>query len=235
MKTLKIGATSDMHGQLPRVEQEVDIFFIVGDISPLEKQFNMREMSDWIYTTFVEWVKTIPAKTVVMVAGNHDAWLERASETQLFVMERESGYKLKYLKNETWTFTDDDMTEWTIFGTPYCHTFGRWPFMREPYTLVQHFAVIPDNVDIIISHDPPYGISKADIIFQKTRWHRIGEDDHKGGGELAERLKDVDYKLLLCGHIHSGYHDIDNKCVNVSHLDESYSAVYDIFYHEIQK
>jgi Icc-related predicted phosphoesterase len=236
MAKIRIGAISDTHGSLPKITQECDVFFIAGDISPLEIQFNSPRMSDWIFSRFVEWVKTIPSQAVVLIAGNHDAWLERATESQLYLMEKETGHKLKYLKNEIWKFTDDDAIEWSIFGTPYCHFFGRWPFMREPYILTQHFAAIPDVVDIIVTHDPPFGIGNCDVILEKPRLNGINTEDHCGGVELAEKLKNVDFKLLMCGHIHSGSHEIEKKCVNVSYLDEKYSeGTYDIFYTELEK
>lgn len=233
MSKLKIGGSSDFHGYLPKVEP-VDVFCIVGDISPLSFQFNMPKMQEWLMNDFVNWVNAIPADKVVLVAGNHDVWFERASEYKLFDLEKATNFKLKYLKNEPWNYIGSDGESWSFFGTPYCHIFGQWPFMRDSYTLTGHFSAIPDVVDIIISHDPPFGINDVDVINEKLSYHS-NDMSHVGNVELAERLKNVDFKLLMCGHIHSGNHTLEDKCVNVSLLNERYSPVYNVFYTELEK
>lgn len=230
---LKIGATSDLHGNLPKITEPCDLFIVAGDISPLHIQFKMSQMSEWILGEFATWVKSIPADKVILIAGNHDAWLERASEYQIFEMQKVTGFKLIYLKNEAWTYKTDE-GDWHLFGTPYCHQFGTWPFMRDEMTLENHFKKIPDSVDIIISHDPPYGIGNTDVIQEGFRYYNK-ENKHLGNKPLANRIKLIDYKLLLCGHIHSGCHELDGKCVNVSLLNEEYNVWYEPFYTTLEK
>lgn len=230
---LKIGAISDLHGNLPDVSEQCDLFMIAGDISPLSIQFNMPKMSEWLLDDFTDWVKSIPADKVILVAGNHDAWFERASDWQLFELQKATGFKLIYLKNEAWTYKTDE-GDWHLFGTPYCKIFGRWPFMRDEFTLEDHFKKIPDIVDIIISHDPPYGISNTDVIQEGFRYSN-SPNKHLGNKQLANRLAEIDYKLLICGHIHSGCHEIDGYCVNVSLLNEEYNVWYEPFYTTLEK
>jgi Icc-related predicted phosphoesterase len=59
---------------------------------------------------------------------------------------------------------------------------------------------------------------------------------HLGNKPLRERIENVDYKLLVCGHIHSGDHNFneDWKVVNVSYLNESYEPHYPPFYIELE-
>lgn len=227
MGKLKIAAVSDLHGILPEITERCDVFIIAGDISPLHIQFNMPRMSDWIFGAFAEWVENIPAEKVILIAGNHDAWLERASDSQIYLLESELG--LKYLKNETYNYLDDELVNWKIFGTPYCHMFGKWPFMKSDSVLAEHFSNIPKDADVIISHDPPYNISDCDVILESEN-HK-----HIGNIELSNAIKNIDYKLLICGHIHSGSHILSNKCVNVSLLSESYEPTYKVFYTILNK
>ena len=58
-----------------------------------------------------------------------------------------------------------------------------------------------------------------------------------GSPELAEVLKNRDFKYALCGHVHSGQHlpvDFDGKkLVNVSLKNEDYEEMYGPFEFEI--
>lgn len=226
----QIVAISDLHGYLPEITKPAEIMLIAGDIFPLNIQFNMSECNKWIETEFAPWVISLPVETVFLVAGNHDAWFERLTDIKLLEFLNICNYKVVYLKNESCEYSFDNLTKVTIFGTPYCHIFGRWPFMREESYMIERFKEIPDKCDIIISHDPPYDISDADKILQSTKFTSI---NHLGNIPLANRLSEIDYKLVVCGHIHSGDHNIVNKIVNVSLKDENYEPVYEPFYYNL--
>ncbi len=133
--------------------------------------------------------------------------------------------------NETIKYTPKNGIQWSIFGTPYCSKFFEWAFMRDEKTLTRKFENIPSTVDIIITHDPPFAFGDIDIIATKES---IG---HVGNKPLANRLKDVDYKLLVCGHIHTGDHSFNEtfRTVNVSMLNEKYKQGYEPFYITITK
>lgn len=231
---MKICAISDLHGYLPEIE-ESDILLIAGDISPLEIQFNKPKMKIWLENDFSNWIKKLPVDKVYMVAGNHDAYFEGQSGLNITYLINQCDNKLDYLENH-WTTHDHYGKEYKIFGTPYCHIFGRWPFMRSDEYMKEKFKEIPDKIDIIISHDPPYGIGQVDQILQTIRWnnHHL---EHVGNPSLSKRLHEIDFKLLVCGHIHSGDHEVfdfrGGKVVNVSLKDENYNVTYEPFYFEL--
>ena len=229
---LKVMAMSDLHGNLPEVTEPANIAIIAGDISPLEIQFNKPAMKVWLETEFAGWVKSLPVDRVFLVAGNHDAYFESASRANILAFTQACG-KLTYLKNETTHYYDDWGQLWSIFGTPYCHIFGNWPFMRTDKYMEEKFKSIPDEVDIIITHDPPFGLSDVDVILEKINFPNNFE--HRGNIPLSKKLKNTNYKLLVCGHIHSGSHNFDpeTKCVNVSIKNERYLPVYNPFYYEL--
>lgn len=233
---LRVAAISDIHGYLPIMEDPADILLIAGDISPLEIQFNKPEMKIWLETEFAYWVKNLPVERVFLVAGNHDSYLESISKTNTLALQQ-ACVKLTYLKNEVCDYIDDFGQVWTIFGTPYCHIFGNWPFMRTEEYMVEKFKQIPDKVDIIISHDPPFAAGDVDVILEAPQHRSQRMFQHLGNEPLKARIENVDYKLLVCGHIHGGCHDLDEtwKTVNVSHLNEFYEPTYPIFYKTIEK
>lgn len=224
---LKVAAISDIHGHLPKMEVSADILLIAGDISPLGIQRNIPEMIKWLNTDFAEWINNLPVEVVFMVAGNHDFVFENIRKSNLQLFYEITNGKVIYLKNELYSYINNGFV-WTIFGTPYCDIFGNWPFMLSESELEEKFEKIPDEVDIIISHDSPYGINNVGSIHLK---------DDVGNAILADVLLNTEYKLFVSGHIHSGNHifDEETKTVNVSYVNEHYKPQHDFFYIELEK
>lgn len=229
---VKIVAISDLHGYLPEIIEPADIMLIAGDIFPLNIQFKKYESQEWVNHEFSEWIKNLPVKKVYLVAGNHDSFFESMNKNQLKMMLMSCNNKLVYLENETTIHEIDNEHSITIFGTPYCHIFGRWPFMREESYMSEKFKEIPNYCDIIISHDPPFDVNKCDCILQDGHTYK-DENKHLGNKPLTARINNVNYKLLVCGHIHSGEHQLVNKVTNVSYVDEFYQPVFEPFYTDI--
>lgn len=231
---MKVCAISDLHGYLPDIEQS-DILLIAGDISPLNIQFNKPEMKKWLELQFAYWIKSLPVDRVFLIAGNHDSYFESVMQSNILALEFACD-KLVYLKNECVHYYDKDCTLWSIFGTPYCSIFGNWPFMRSDEYLTEKFEEIPNDVDIIITHDAPYGFGQVDQILGKKRWNNEPLES-LGNKPLADKLKNINYKLTVCGHFHSGDHIYNEefKIANVSYVNESYQPFYEPFYIELTK
>ena len=234
--TLRVAAISDIHGYFPIIEEPADILLIAGDISPLEIQFDKPKMKIWLETEFAYWIKGLPVERVFLIAGNHDSYLESISKTNILALQQ-ACVKLTYLKNEVCDYVDSYGQVWTIFGTPYCHIFGNWPFMRSDKYMTEKFKQIPDEVDIIISHDPPFAAGDVDVILEAPQHRFERMFTHLGNDPLRDRIEKVNYKLLVCGHIHGGSHDFNEewKSVNVSYLNEYYEPHYDPFYITLTK
>jgi Icc-related predicted phosphoesterase len=232
---LKVMAISDLHGFLPEITESADIAIIAGDTIPLQYQFNKPNSKLWLENEFAEWIIKLPVNRVFMIAGNHDAYFESLSQSNILAFNQ-ACRKLTYLKNEISHYYDNDGQLWSIFGTPYCHTFGNWPFMRSDDYMTENFKEIPDKIDIIISHDPPFACGDVDVILESPAHRAERMFKHLGNKPLRERIENVDYKLLVCGHIHSGDHNFneDWKVVNVSYLNESYEPHYPPFYIELE-
>lgn len=240
IEKLKILAISDLHGHLPIFDNSSEIMIIAGDIMPLEIQFNKELSKYWLENNFSNWIKELSVDKVFLVAGNHDAYFESISNLNLKSFLESCDNKLIYLKNETVEYIDKIGLKWTLFGTPYCHIFGHWPFMRSDEYMIEKFKNIPDEVDIIISHDPPFDIGNVDVIldiFSDSDFSYYNNFNHLGNKPLSDRIQHVNYKLLVCGHIHGGNHNYDHSCksVNVSYLNEDYEPFYKPFYFEIEK
>ena len=231
--SIKIVALSDLHGYLPEIETPADIMIIAGDIVPFEIQFNKCQSKKWFENDFASWIKELPVDEVFAVAGNHDAYLESINQINLGLLRQATNFKLKYLKNNWLNYVAMNGESIKIFGTPYCSIYGTWPFMRPDESLAKKYEKIPEDVDVIISHDPPFAISDADVILDDIR--RKGMMAHLGNKPLSEKIKDINFDILFCGHIHSGDHNLVNKIVNVSIRNEQMAPTYSPFYYEINK
>lgn len=235
---LSLVALSDLHGYLPLITEPAEVMLIAGDISPLEIQKNIPKMKTWLETEFMFWIKNLPVDKVIMVAGNHDLFFEKSTDTTKYMLEILSDHKLKYLENQTYIYNDKNGVDWKLFGTSFCHVFGSWSFMVPDEYMEERFKEIPDVVDIVISHDPPYGIGQIDMILETKRWNNHPLE-HLGNIPLSKRLNEIEYKFLVAGHLHSGSHELVNfnggKCVNVSIKDENYNPTYEPFYYILEK
>ena len=228
---MKVAVISDLHGNLPIYPspywegiEECELLLICGDILPLRIQTNMLESKLWLTEEFKPWAASLPVEQVFFIAGNHDFWFERNDlpAHQIFSLYD----KVTYLKNEFDDYlSTQDSKVYRIFGTPYCHQFGNWAFMRDEETLVRKFNQIPGNVDILLSHDAPYGTS--DICFEG--WAADGR--HKGCPELRDAIIASKPRYNFHGHLHSANHGEEllgeTKVYNTSILNEQYDLVYE--------
>lgn len=227
---MKIAVISDLHGRLPIYPspywegiEECELLLICGDILPLHCQSKMAESRLWLTDEFKPWVASLPVEQIYFIAGNHDFWFERNDLTahQIF----SSHDKVRYLKNEYVDYiSTQDAKVYRIFGTPYCHQFGNWAFMRDEETLAKKFNQIPGNVDILLSHDAPYGTS--DICFEGFS----ASKGHIGCPELRDAIIASKPKYNFHGHFHTSNHEEEilgeTKVYNTSILNEQYDLVY---------
>ena len=133
--------------------------------------------------------------------------------------------KVTYLHNSGIDYiSTQDTKTYSIFGSPYCHQFGSWAFMRDEKTLVKKFSEIPENLDVLITHDAPYGTS--DICLEGFARNK----GHIGCPELRDVIIEKKPSWCVHGHLHSSSHEIeylnDTKVVNCSILNESYEPCY---------
>lgn len=237
---LKILATSDLHGNLPIILTPFDLLLICGDISPAHDHYYTYQ-SLWFQQIFAEWINMLPFKNeyskVVMVGGNHDFFLERVNEKtpEIQLFNKNTNNRVKILKNEEYdcNLLDDDegIKTLKIFGTPYCHIFGNWAFMISDEKLKKYYSVMPDNCDIVISHDSPT-LNGLGTINQG--WN-AGYD--AGNSVLSDIILEKKPKYFFSGHIHTGNHTFEKfgetMMANVSYIDEKYNPAFEILEFEV--
>jgi len=233
---MRVCLMSDLHGELPEAHDIAEITLICGDIVPLRIQRNIPQSKKWVKTEFLYWAKNWPGERIYFIAGNHDFVFDghwTSSDTiELYTL---SDGKVQYMNGEeTKHYTSNDGQVYKIYGTPYCHIFGNWAFMREDTLLKMYYDKIPFDCDIVFSHDA------ADIndlgLVPPNAWHPTSSEN-AGNKVLAEAIIYKEPKYYFCGHIHEGNHlvtKINNTTMaNVSLLNDQYRMVYEPLYLDI--
>jgi Icc-related predicted phosphoesterase len=114
-----------------------------------------------------------------------------------------------------------------IWGSPWTKTFqGMNPNCKAfavdtEEELAGKWALIPDDVDILITHSPPFT-----ILDRTSRGRQVGSTSL-----MAEHIQRLRPRLWVVGHIHEGYGQEgpytwnNTKYVNASIMNESYDPV----------
>lgn len=165
---------------------------------------------------FNYWFSHLPHKYKIFVAGNHD-WLFETDNRLA-----------RSLLDSTIIYLQDSLVEvegLKIYGSPWQPRFYDWAFnLNRGKELADKWQLIPDDIDILITHGPPNGILDA--------VPRSWGIDYTGCEELAKRVEEIaqlrKLKLHIFGHIHCGYGVAEKfgvKFVNASTCDEAYSPI----------
>lgn len=205
----KIIATSDLHGHLPEIP-ECDILIIAGDVCPMYSHA-VQDQYEWLDTNFRLWLSELPVDYIFGIAGNHDfvfeKWPDRVEALTL---------PWDYYKDEAVTVAGNK-----LWGSPWVPNLARWAFHNTDEGLDARMAEIPEDVDIVVSHGPPFGF--RDYTVPKFGSVHAG---FPGTNDMLERVKPI---ALVCGHIHEGYgtepHPSGAWVYNVAHQTENYDAI----------
>lgn len=211
---MKIVAISDLHGNLGFDVPECDLLLIGGDICPTPDRITLKYQTkylfqaSWLRSTFEPWLRKQPVYKTIATWGNHDAIGEKPDMVPQLPLE--------ILFDSATTFNGLN-----IYGSPWQLRFCDWSFNLNEEELAEKWTKIPINTDIMVLHSPPYGYGDLADSYPQVRPVK----EHVGSKSLLARIDEIKPKLVVFGHIHSGYgiYNFGNtKLVNASVLDESY-------------
>lgn len=132
-----------------------------------------------------DFLRALPHRTKVIVAGNHEVCLERQPAEARALLD---GFV--YLEDEATTI--DGLV---FYGSPWQPKYRIWAFgATRGAELASKWAAIPDRVDVLVTHGPPFGF--GDRIVWKEKERQVGCPD------LLARVREVSPRLHLFGHIH---------------------------------
>lgn len=176
-RVLKLVCISDTHGEHRKVQlPEGDLLIHAGDISNGHKE----EVED-----FLQWFDQLPFTHKMFIGGNMDFPLANSPASILHNLSPNTHY------------LQDDLIEiegLRIWGSPWVPEFVG-VFMKKRGTEIDKcWEKIPTDLDVLITHGPPYG-----ILDTTSRGQRVGCVD------LARRLEHLAPKVHLFGHVHEAY------------------------------
>jgi hypothetical protein len=214
---MKIAALSDLHGYLPDIPA-CDLLLLAGDLAPV-RNHTFAYHASWLNGEFRYWLRHVPARKIVGIAGNHDLIFERAPEL--------------VPRDLPWTYLQDSGLSWEglrIWGTPWQPWFFDWAFNGTPELLRGKWALIPDGTDILVVHGPPRGY--GDGVPERDGIRLCGCD------HLLQRIKQIGPRLVVFGHIHEGRGEWQlgpTRLANVTLVDERYQPVYEPWVFEVDQ
>ncbi len=216
MQNIKIDCISDLHGHYPKLYGG-DLLIIAGDLTARDTDEQHRDFILWISN---HQKHDFPYKKIIYIGGNHDGFLDPKNKRYGAIKTPEE-WNIEYLC--------DSGTEFQglkIWGSPWSLTFPGINHKCTAFTgtekeLEKKYDLIPDDIDILITHGPPYG------ILDKVKNRNVGSLS------LAVKIGHMENppKLWVCGHIHECYGEdfpIRSKpcrIINASHVNEYYEPV----------
>ena len=171
-----IVAISDTHNHHQKMNlPKGDILIHAGDYS------NIGTKEDTI--SFMDWFAAQPHAHKIFIAGNHDFYPERyRAEFRKLIPTG-----IQYLENEMTIARGIK-----IWGSPYTPYFGGMAFNKKRGKDSKAiWDLIPDDIDIVVTHGPPYG-----ILDHTYRYTLVGCE------ELKIKIDQVKPRYHIFGHIH---------------------------------
>ncbi len=198
---MKISCISDTHGVCHKQLKikDVDLIIHAGDVSNRGLKTEVTE--------FLEWFSDQDGDKI-FIAGNHDFFFQYKKEE---IDELISRYpSVTYLMDESTEFEG-----LKIYGSPWQPWFYDWAFnLHRGSEIAEKWAKIPNELDILVTHGPAYG-----ILDETVRGEKVGCE------ELLKKINEVKPKYHISGHLHESYGQLKGEntiFLNASVLDEKY-------------
>lgn len=178
-ETVRIVATADLHSQHGIVEVPPgDVLILAGDLTA---RGSASEGAD-----LLAWLAALPHRHKVVVAGNHDHWLDNPRAADV-VAQAGAHYLLD---------AEVCVAGLRVWGAPWTPTYGSWAFQAERGAdITAHWDRIPTGVDVLVTHGPARGY--GDLA---SPLRDLG--DRVGCEDLLRAVVRADPRHHVFGHIH---------------------------------
>ena len=192
---MRIVLISDTHG----LHRQLDV--PGGDLLIHAGDFTLNSKPPSVVSDFNAWLGSLPHRHKVVVPGNHEFVLEeprsRGAITNAILLV-DSGVEVEGI---------------SIWGSPVTPLYGGAFGKSRPEDRKGHWAQIPEALDILITHGPPFAILD----------HGSPSERQEGCPQLLEAVFRARPRVHVFGHIHRGYGTLrtsDTLFVNASLMGE---------------
>lgn len=175
--SLRVVCISDTH------ELHRELTVPDGDLLIHAKDFTFFSKRPSMLRYFDDWLGELPHRYKVVVPGNHE-----------FLLEEERNRAA--IMNATLLVNDGiEIRGIRIWGSPVTPLYGGAFALTSADDLKRHWAHIPKNLDILVTHGPPKGILDREAP----------EEPAAGCCELAVAVEQRRSRLHVFGHTHAGH------------------------------
>jgi Icc-related predicted phosphoesterase len=160
--------------------------------------------------SFNNWIGALKGngivKTAILIPGDHDIDLQKN-----FELSRKNLSEVDHVL----TNHGIELDGLKIWGCSYVPQFFNWAFMEDEIILKNViYTQIPEGIDILVCHSPPFGILDDNGYGEKC-----------GSTAMAHHLKRIKPRYYFCGHIHEGrgiYKTPETTFINAAIMDKNY-------------
>lgn len=184
---MKIVFAADQHGELCDPSKlDGDVLILGGDLCPdfiNNPIANGDVQKNWFVQDFIPWAEKIKTDQILIGVGNHDFAFDYFLREVNEYLEYHPKIKILIDKSIIIGGTNFYFTPWVPYLKNYVYSAA-----PEKMQLLRD--MIPENIRVLVSHAPPYGI--------------LDDPQHYGCKQLKERIKQLtEIELVLCGHCHA--------------------------------
>lgn len=196
---MRIVCISDTHAKHRQLAiPDGDVLVHAGDLTRRGEHSDVRDVDDWL--------GTLPHRHKVVIAGNHDFCFERTPSSRGWIRHA------TYLQDEA-----VEIEGVKFYGSPWQPRFFDWAFnLDRGLPLRRVWNKIPADVDVLITHGPPFG-----ILDLTAGGEQVGCEELRAA---VERLRP---RLHIFGHIHEAAGTLERDgttFVNACSCDLRYRA-----------
>ena len=198
MKLIAISDTHGLHGSL--TIPDGDFLIHAGDLT---RHGTLEDVID-----FNNFLAALPHPHKIVTAGNHDFCFEKNRKACEEILTN-----CIYLQDQEVTIEGV-----RFYGSPWQPWFYDWAFnLQRGSEIRAKWDLIPEGIDILITHGPPYGIGDL-----------TARGDNAGCQDLLKVVEKIKPRVHIFGHIHEGYGVTSNGVtafINASTCDQVYNPV----------
>ncbi|RMZ75174.1 hypothetical protein DV738_g5622, partial [Chaetothyriales sp. CBS 135597] len=198
---IRVVCIADTHTKIPSTPlPKGDLLIHCGDLTNRGTRSEIQQTLDWLKTLQKPWHGSNDGfRHIVIVAGNHDSYFDERSRSTYDKAQKHQKLdfgNIIYLEHSSVTlpFPGDPVRKLKVYGAPQIPQCGGKEFaFQYPRGVDTWSKTIPDDVDVLVTHNPP-------------KWHL--DLPQAGGLGCEHELKEVwrvKPTLHVFGHVHSGY------------------------------
>lgn len=180
MKLVVIGCTHTLHDNISLPDG--DVLIHTGSFC---KSYKLNDLCN-----FNRWLRSVKGKfkKIIVIAGRSDKILEKDPKSKRFLMDVDA-----YLLDSSFSFKGIK-----FYGSPWSAKDMKKAFELDHKKLKEKWDLIPNDVDCLITHTPPYG-----ILDKPLNGFHLGQSN--GDGDLMEKVSEIKPQVHVFSLIHGSY------------------------------